>query len=296
MRWAFITPSYAGDYERCVLLCRSMDYFLEGAWHHYIVVDRPHFQMFHHLQSARRTILLTDDVLPGRMRLIMNLRMIGGRSLWWSQPTGFSLGWHFQQMVKLGMASHLQEDGIAYCDSDMFFLRRFNISCLSYDGKVRLYRTSKPARLYTIKNPRFAKTCLDMLNLPRSGEYFDYIDNFVTWHRPTVLRLLDYLGGANDGRWLRSFRRRINVSEYLLYGFYADEILREREHHFVTNIRLCKTQWHWGKRSKEDIMAFCAKLDGAVAVGVQSFLGVDVQLLAKEFDAATAREQAAAAS
>jgi hypothetical protein len=290
LRWAFVTPSYIGDLERCELLCRSMDRFLTGPWHHYIVVDRPHFAAFKHLAGARRSVWLTEDVAPSGMRLLFNLPFVGGRSVWWSRETGLSLGWHLQQMIKIGIAEKLSEEGLAYCDSDMFFLRPFNVAQLQNERRIRLFRSFERANLTSVANPEYVKACIDILRLsPQQNGYYAYVDNFVTWHRPTVLDLCRHLAELNGGKWHRVLRNRLRFSEYALYGMFVDEVQKTNGAVFPTNQHHCKTHWSRKSLSREEVEAFCANLrPDEVSVGIQSFAGVKVELLAEQFEKAAA--------
>ncbi|MEP6828430.1 MAG: DUF6492 family protein [Aestuariivirga sp.] len=287
--WAFVTPSYSGDLQRCNLLCRSMDAFLAGNWHHYVVVDRPHYSFFKHLAGPKRSILLTDDVMPANMRLLFHIPFVGGRSLWWSRQTGFSLGWLMQQMVKIGIASIVKEDGLAYCDSDIFFLRPFDTTGLTQEGRFRFYRTSARQKLEAIANPQLFNPCLDLLGLSKQAEYFTYIENLITWRRQTVLELCNHLAARHNGKWYNAFRNRVQVSEYNLYGLFVDEIQKDEKFHYHTSSPLCRTQWNKQQQSEADAAVVCASLEpGQVAVGFQSFLGIDVELLEQQFELALA--------
>ncbi|MDE2384014.1 MAG: hypothetical protein KGO53_05285 [Alphaproteobacteria bacterium] len=288
VRWAFVTPSYLGDLQRCELLCRSMDVFLKGPWHHYVVVDKPHYQAFKHLAGPRRSVWLTDDVAPGGMRLLFNIPFIGGRSVWWSRDIGVSLGWHLQQMIKIGIAEKVSEEGLAYCDSDTFFLQPFDVADLTRDGRFRFYRSKSRSTLDQINNPKYVRACLDILRLDAAnGTYHGYIDNFVTWHRPTVLQMCELLAQNYGGKWSRSLRNRIQISEYMLYGLFVDEVQKSNPHLFHTSECLCKTQWFKQEQTDAEVEAFCSSLlPNEVTVGVQSFAGVSVDLLARQFEKA----------
>jgi len=263
-----------------------MDVLLSGNWAHYIIVDRPHFDMFKHLQSQRRHVLVTEDVLPGNMRLLFHMPFVGGRSLWWSKSAGLSIGWHLQQMVKIGIASKLNEDGLAYCDSDTFFLKPFDVASLTRDNKFRLYRNLVASEPSLAPNPSYTRAALEMLGLPLEGKYHAYVDNFVTWRRKSVLELQEHLGRKYNGEWRRAFRNRIKVSEYNLYGLYVDNLVIEETDHFRTSQLHCKTKWHRESMTEEQIQRFCEALEPQqVMVGIQSFAGVDVGLLEQQFEA-----------
>lgn len=283
--WAFVTPSYTGDYQRCVLLCRSMDALLSGNWNHYIVVDRPHLAMFRHLQGPRRHVLVTDDILPGKMRLLFHMPFAGGRSVWWSKTAGLSIGWHLQQMVKIGIASQLNEDGLAYCDSDTFFLKPFDVAELIQNNKFRLYHSGVAAQASSTPNPAYTRAALEMLDLPLDGSYYGYVDNFITWRRQSAIELQMRLGEKHDGQWQRAFRNRLRVSEYNLYGLYVDNLTQAEATHFHTAQLLCKTHWSRESMTPEKVVAFCQGLaPHQVMVGIQSFAGVDVALLTQQFE------------
>ena len=266
-----------------------MDAFVTGKWHHYVVVDRPHYPLFKHLQGPRRSVLLTDDVMPAQMRLLFHLPFVGGRSLWWSRETGLSLGWHIQQIVKIGIASVVKEEGLAYCDSDVFFLKPFDTASLTQDGRFRLYRNYVKQNLELIANPAFISVCLDLLGLPKHAQYFSYIDNFITWRRQTVLEMCEHFAHLNRGKWYRIFRNRLQISEYILYGLFVEEVQKDDKLHYATPHSLCRTKWSKQNQPEQDVAEFCAGLvPPQVAVGFQSFLGISVTRLEEQFKIALA--------
>ena len=63
-RVAVVTASYADDFERCRLLCDSMDALVENATDHFILVDKDDFQLFSQLDGARRHVVNELDILP----------------------------------------------------------------------------------------------------------------------------------------------------------------------------------------------------------------------------------------
>jgi hypothetical protein len=224
------------------------------------------------------------------MRLILTLPFLGGRSVWWSSQTGISIGWHMQQMVKIGMAYKVRQDGLAYLDSDVFFLRPFPPDQMVRDGRLRFYKTSHRAPLKEAGNSKYLRVSLKMLGLPLDGSHHGYVDNFVTWHRQEVLALCDYLAKRFGGTWYRAFRNRIQLSEYMLYGLYADEIDKTQDRLYADHKSLCRTIWGEEGLTGVDIAAFCQNLEPhQVTIGVQSFLGVAVKALEEQFEIAKAK-------
>ena len=50
---ALVTASYAPDFERCRLLCETVDQYVTGFSHHYILVEHNDVAQFRALESAR---------------------------------------------------------------------------------------------------------------------------------------------------------------------------------------------------------------------------------------------------
>ncbi len=79
---AIITPSYAGDLERCRLLCDTLDRF-EGNWRHLLLVadgDEPTFRRF---AGPRRSVIADSAYLPRWLTPLA--RPFGMRQRWVSR-------------------------------------------------------------------------------------------------------------------------------------------------------------------------------------------------------------------
>ena len=186
----------------------------------------------------------------------------------------------------------MNEDGLAYCDSDTFFLKPFDVASLTQASKFRLYRNAVATEPSLAPNPAYTRVGLEMLDLPLEGKYHAYVDNFVTWRRESVLGLQQHLGRKHGGEWRRAFRNRMKVSEYNLYGLYVDHLANADETLFHTTQHLCKTRWHREPMTAEQIQQFCEVLEPQqVMVGIQSFAGVDVSLLEQQFEMTIKKER-----
>ena len=51
---AIVTASYAPDFERCRLLCETIDRFVTGASRHYILVEQRDVALFRQLETRDR--------------------------------------------------------------------------------------------------------------------------------------------------------------------------------------------------------------------------------------------------
>ncbi|MEO6607220.1 MAG: DUF6492 family protein, partial [Aestuariivirga sp.] len=93
-----------------------MDAFLQGAWHHYIVVDPVDLPLFAPLARPQRSIINKADILPKGMRYLGKVPLMRLGRLWWSRRHGLIFGWQMQQFVKILMASHIEENAMMFCD------------------------------------------------------------------------------------------------------------------------------------------------------------------------------------
>src|SRR3546814_11714277 len=102
-----ITVSYRVDLVLARGLCASVDAFLDERVEHVLVVPRSDEQLFAPLLTARRRLVLVEDVLPRDYRkLPLPQRIHVGpfrrrlREMWWT-PRGVVRGWIIQQVLKL---------------------------------------------------------------------------------------------------------------------------------------------------------------------------------------------------
>ena len=65
---ALVTASYAPDFERCRLLCETIDRHVTGFGRHYILVESRDVALFRQLENARRIVVDERDLLPSWLR------------------------------------------------------------------------------------------------------------------------------------------------------------------------------------------------------------------------------------
>jgi hypothetical protein len=287
-RWAIITPSYHGDFARCKLLCQSMDAFVTGPWHHYIIVETVDLELFKPLQGPHRTILEMEAILPKWIYHLTRFKIINNRSVWFSFRTGFMIGWQIQQLVKLEMAFQLQEEGLLYCDSDVFFIRPFEISELSSNGKFRYFRSANLLSREFAPHPIYMVTSAKQLGLGKDPfPSRSYVNNLVTWHAPTVRALCAHVENQSGRDWKVTLGRSYTLSEYTLYGLFADRILEDSSHLAPTSTELCRTIWRGKDLPTIQLKDLLSAVPlPQVAVGFQSFIGVSIDELSAQLERA----------
>jgi hypothetical protein len=267
--FALLTKSYAGDHAMCRELCASIDAHMPTA-RHYLVVDRVDLPLFAPLAREGRTVLESEGFLPG----MASLRALGRR--WWLSLSAPPVrGWIQQQIAKIAVAASLREDVIVLVDSDVVFFRPIDAARLKRDGRVRLYHAPGAAR--EGEHLRWHEVAADLLGLPRRG-YFgaDYITNGVTWRPDVVRAMIARIERTTRLPWRVALARRLQFSEYILYGVFAEHVPGPHAEELFLEARdLCHCSWHYDLGSAEGVARFVEGFDdGHVAVLIQSNLAL----------------------
>ncbi|MDQ0319185.1 hypothetical protein QO002_001323 [Pararhizobium capsulatum DSM 1112] len=279
MRTAVVTASYAGDFERCRLLCESMDLRLKGSWTHYILVAPFDVSLFRTLEGPRRRIVSERDLLPSWLRAIPDPTS-RGRSKIWISPFGLPLrGWHVQQLRRFALSRHINEEAMFSIDSDVVLLRDFDPASLWHNGRLALY--SKVDGI----QPEMPSNHLEWLahsdRLLGIGPYrlpaTDYINTLIGWRSDTCRALLDYIENLHGHGWVRAIIRSRQFSECLIYGRFVDEVLNGEGHYAAE--ALCHVLWTEDdyERDLPGLQRFLARMGpNQIGIGVQSFVGHDL--------------------
>ncbi|AOO79975.1 DUF6492 family protein [Bosea vaviloviae] len=291
--YAIATPSYAGDIERCRLLCASIDRFVTGHAMHYLLVEDKDVALFKPLAGPRRQVIAESALLPSWLKPRPDPLALGRRRIW----TGFRAlrrgipplrGWHVQQLRKFALPLVSGEDVILFADSDMLFLRPFDVTYLGEDQAVRLY--VKPAGITAAMTEHVAwcEMAARLLGLPRpTMPSPDYINNLVSWRRDNVRALLTRIEQISGRDWVSAIASQRQFSEYMIYGYFVERVLGlEAAGHTPDGFELCKVYWGGDAGGLASLRSFEDVLDeGQVAVGVQSFIGQPVERLKALFEA-----------
>ncbi|WP_157732876.1 DUF6492 family protein [Bosea sp. AS-1] len=279
---ALATPSYRGDVDRCRLLCASIDRFVSGQAMHYLLVEDRDVPLFRDLEGPKRRILPESQLLPPWLKSWPDPSSLGRRRVW----TGMRAlarglpplrGWHAQQLRKFAVAKSASEDIILFADSDMLFVRPFDVAGLERDGAVRLYRKPDAITADMARHRPWCENAAALLGLgTASWPGPDYINNMVSWRREHVLGLLAHVERLSGRDWVSAIARDRQFSEYLLYGYYVERVLGlETAGHWPDARELCKVYWFPEDVTGFDLLkSFEEVLEPwQVAIGVQSFIG-----------------------
>ncbi|MBW4642580.1 MAG: hypothetical protein KME23_06160 [Goleter apudmare HA4340-LM2] len=273
LEFGIITPSYAPDFERCQMLSWSVQKFISPTTTHYIIVDARDLKLFSQLKSPNTEIIAVESMLPW---WIQRLPLI--KNGWLSLKTVFIRNWLLQQIVKLSIAQHINKDIFVFVDSDVTFIRPFNLQSFIREDKTRLFRVpNQYNQEFLDEYPRFAKwkqtasqlLSLPHLKLPTPG----YIGNIITWRRDNLFKLYEHIEKISGREWMRTICSSLHLSEYILYGIFVDQVLQEQSGHYYDSGRICHEYWLNKSMSDQELQKFFAETlpeDKAVMISAKA--------------------------
>ena len=275
---AIVTASHAADFERCKLLCETIDRHVSGYTRHLILVAGNDVALFRGLEGPNREIVDERDILPSWLHDLPDPFSFFRRHIWLSTRTAPLRGWHVQQLRRIAIAGHAGETALLYCDSDVAFLKPFDCVRLFHGSDLRLFRRdfqlSAPGYEEQIRWSNAAGRVLG-LGADVAPEH-DYIGTVIAWKSQMVRAMCAHIEAQNDAHWVAAIGRSRQFSECMIYGRYVDDLCGG-EGHFHDATDFCRVYWSGPRMGESEIRRFAQSLaPGQVAVGLQSFIGMDV--------------------
>jgi hypothetical protein len=280
MRTAVITASYAKDFERCRLLCDSLDQHLKGDWTHYILVERGDVGQFAALSGTRRHIIDEREILPGWLRPFPDPFNLGRRRVWLSPFTPPLRGWHVQQLRRMAMGRMLSEETMFSADSDVVLMRDFDPAALWRDSRLRLFRRDFAITADMQGHVKWSRSSNRLLSGQPDPDppHHDYINTLIGWRTDTLKALLDHVEEKHGVGWVRAVAGNRAISECTIYGCYTDTVLGGAGH-FHSSEALCHVMWNRqpDPAAKQDLSSFIDTMEAHhIGIGIQSFIGYEL--------------------
>ena len=275
---AIVTASYAPDFERCRLLCETLDRHVSGAAHHYILVEHRDIELFRQLETGRRTVVDERDLLPRWLHAFDDPLSLFRRRVWLSLKTQPLRGWHVQQLRRIAISAHAGEDVLIFCDSDVAFLKPFDCGAFWRDGKTRLFRRDGVLANEGHEEHRiWSRNAASALGIdPSRTSTNDYISTLIAWRRDTVLAMCGAIERVHGRNWVEVVGSARKFSECMIYGRYVDDLLQGASH-FHGSEEFCRVHWTGEALSDDEFRRFVAAMaPEQVAIGMQSFIGTDI--------------------
>ncbi len=273
LEFGIITPSYAPDFERCKLLSRSIQRHVLPAVTHYIIVDARDLSLFRQIKSPNTEIIAVESILPW---WIQRLPLV--KNGWLSLKTVFIRNWLLQQIVKFAVAQHINKDIFVFVDSDVAFIRPFNLQSFIREDQTRLFRVpNQYNREFLTKYPRFEKwqqTASRLLGITQSKlSTSGYVGNIITWRRDNILKLYEHIEKISGRGWMKTICGSLHLSEYILYGIFVDQVLQDKSGHYYDSKRICHEYWSNKSMSDQQLQKFFAEIlpeDKAVMISAKA--------------------------
>jgi hypothetical protein len=272
--FALITPSYAPDFERCQLLCKTIDKYTLSPVKHYIIVDRKDKKLFQQLKQKNREIITVESVLPWWIKKISFLK-----NGWFSFKTLPLRNWIIQQIVKLSIAEYVREDVLIFVDSDVAFIRPFDVQNFVKEDRIRLFREPNVIEPTTEPLAQWCEVSHKLLGLPAVNyPTANYLGNFITWKRENVFALHRYLEKVSGKSWVETIANSWQLSEYMLYGTFVDSILKENSGQYYDPHKVCHDYWETTPMSKTELEEFFNNLpDEYFAIMISAKSGMNAR-------------------
>lgn len=275
---AIVTASYAPDFERCRLLCETIDRHVTGFDRHYILVESRDVALFRQLETARRIVIDERDLLPKWLRPFNDPSSGMKRRVWLSLRTPPLRGWHVQQLRRIGIAAQAPEEALVFCDSDVAFLRPFDCGAFWNGGRLRLFRRDNAlVGPHEGDQKTWSRNAGFILGIaqPEVSPH-DYISTVIAWRRDSVEAMCRRIERTTGKEWSAAVAGRRKFSECMIYGRFVDEVING-EGHFTASSEFCRVHWSGEALSDEQFRAFVAGMaPEQAAIGMQSFIGTDI--------------------
>ncbi len=267
-----VTPSFAPDFERCRALLESIDKHVYHYQRHIVVVPARDLNLFHGLSHFNIELLTVEDLLSD---IYWQLPI---QHKWWVSKQGVPVrGWIIQQVIKYALAEEISCDALLYADSDIYFIKPFDVNEIWQEDKLRLYRTPRMplfynSRLY-LNWYSFAAKTLGLTAQSLSGAYIAQLNSL---HTKNVLSLIKHIENFYQKPWKKALLSHLDFSEYILYGVFVDEIL-QGANHWYSDKTLCHSSWYEDIGNKEQLKCFIASAkEQHVALHIQSNLNYKI--------------------
>ncbi|GII02349.1 DUF6492 family protein [Planobispora takensis] len=219
---AVITPSWRPDAELFAQLHRSVLEHTSDDTVHHVIVPAAHRSTFAEYAGPRCRIWTHPELIPRRY-----WRMPGGVWVNAARPWPPVRGWVMQQAAKIAAAGTIDADVMLLADSDAVLVRPVDTGRFKVDGRLSLMREDKAVTAEMERHVLWHRVARELLGLPAAPPppLPDYVGPLVFWD-PAVVRAMQARISETTGRsWLDAFTSQLHISEFIVYGVFADEAL-----------------------------------------------------------------------
>lgn len=259
---AVVTPTYRPDAELFAQLHRSvLEHTAEDTVHHVIVptADRALFAGY---EGPRCRLWTYREILPRR------IVRPPGTALWIDarRPWPPLRGWVVQQAAKIAVTARLDARVVLVADSDVVFVRRARAEHFRAGGQVSLYRVDDGVHAGMPDHLAWHRAARELLGLPGpvTPPLPDYVSSLACWDPALVRAMTARITEATGRDWLSAFTGHLQISEFIVYGVFVEEVLRAVP---PVDTALCHSRWDRTPLDPAGAVAFADRL-GPRAIGM----------------------------
>lgn len=238
---AVITPSFGPDAPIFQDLRKSVMLHMPPSTVHHVVVPRGDHAIFARFTGSHCAVRTEPQLLPRRY-----LRTpVGGMWTNLRRPWPPVRGWVMQQALKIAAAGLMQTKAVIIADSDVVLVRSVGLSDLVQGDEVKLYRLDGAVHGGMERHVRWHRVARRLLGLETvvRPPLHDYVSSFNIWD-PSVVRGMQARISEVTGRpWIDAVTAELQVSEFVLYGVYVDEVLGGLGSGGYLNAGFCHNYW-----------------------------------------------------
>ncbi len=278
---ALLTPTYGRDLELCTLLCESVDRHVSLFSKHYLLVPDCDVPLFSHFESERRIVLPASQFLPKWLRPLPSIFQRKRRQFWWSFRAKPASGWHVQQILKIAATISLPHQRFCVLDSDVVFFRDFDLSRFEYPGTIPLLTVPDAITSTQIRHARWIETSHQLLGLPTPPlPASDFIGHIIFWDQQTMRAMASKIEAVTHLGWIEALCRVREFSEYMLYGYFAQNDAKFAVEHTATLRTGCVSYWDSPELNEIELNRLLAGADQHdFAFSATSFSGTPVSII-----------------
>jgi hypothetical protein len=280
-RVALLTPTYGRDLELCTLLCESVDRHVGAFSKHYLLVPDCDLPLFSRFESQRRIVLPASQFLPKWLRPLPRFVQRKRRQYWWSFRTKPISGWHVQQFLKIAATIALPHQRYCILDSDIVFFRDFDLSRFETPNSIPLLSMPDQITSDNVDHSHWVETTHRLLGLPTPPlPASDFIGHIIFWDQQTTRAMASRIEAVTGLDWVEALCRTHGFSEYMLYGYFAQNDPGFSARHALTSRTPCVDYWDSTRLSQGALNQLLCRADkDDVAFSVASFSGTSVETI-----------------
>ena len=265
----------ARDIELFALLAESIDRFVPAHVQHRVIVPASDATAFVRFGNERRQIISQDDALPFKVRafpkVLTRLSPLVGalrRPLYLAPGFNVVRGWVLQQILKIEQTRVLEADVVLNVDSDVFFVRPFDIDMVLPDENPIFFRVA--TENLSPEHRRWTQTSHDILGIEISnGQTAHYVENCIPWSPRIICDMVKRIEDVHKTAWYNVLLRQRSFSEYFIHGRFVDELVNDPL--VKTSSRtICNTYWPAADGNMSSYLAKSAHFTDYTAVAIQS--------------------------